>query len=747
MSATFRLMLPFLLLAVSARAPAAAPLDFARDILPMLERNCLPCHNATKSEGDFIMETPQLMLRGGEHGAAIQPGRGSDSLLYQTAARSKKPYMPPADNKSKAKALTSQQLELLRRWIDEGAQGHGKTRETPKWQAMPSRVVAVSAVAVTFNGTLAAIARGNRVTIYDLLLNQLAFELPPEAHHDIVSSLVFSPDGATLASGSFGEVKLWSLVPQEVRPSQHEVPAASPAEARSPDGKRIANTAGKLTGGDGKTVIAELIRDRAQEDARLKGAQASLAASFELSWQKGELERCEARIKQLRDDAAKAAGVHADFVKRKSDIEKKIAEARAVRDARLKERELADAEVSKLAPETPAGTDAAKALDEATKKQKEAASRFNEAAKALSEAMSETGKAQDAERTARKAEEDLADESKKLKLVQTALAAAQSALAAADKRVAEERNTATKQASPIRSITFSEDSLSIYTTHEDGCVRAWSAAEGAPLWTLKVDAQPLGGIKLVGDQLIVARHVGTVGIMPKRSWALAHQLGDATSAKSPLTDRVNALAFSPDGRWLATGSGDPSRTGEIKLWNPADGKLVREFDRPHKDAVLALDFSSDGKLLASGSADHAVRVWEAASGRLVRHLEAHSNHVLAVSFRSDGRVLASAGADAAIRTWTLDTGDVLKTISDFKKEVTGVRYIEMRDQLACAAGDPELRLLNDQGAKSRSDVADGKAFLTTFTASSDGRVRVVGDMHGHVWVLDSTGKVTGSFVP
>ena len=96
---------------------------------------------------------------------------------------------------------------------------------------------------------------------------------------------------------------------------------------------------------------------------------------------------------------------------------------------------------------------------------------------------------------------------------------------------------------------------------------------------------------------------------------------------------INALAFSHDGKLLATGSGEPSRGGEIKLWNPADGILVRDLPNVHTDAVFGLDFSPDDKFLASGAADKMARVVELASGKVIRSFEGHTHRERCHQFR------------------------------------------------------------------------------------------------------------------
>jgi WD40 repeat protein len=100
---------------------------------------------------------------------------------------------------------------------------------------------------------------------------------------------------------------------------------------------------------------------------------------------------------------------------------------------------------------------------------------------------------------------------------------------------------------------------------------------------------------------------------------------------------VAALAFSPDGKSLATASEDKF----VRLWDVAGGKELRRF-AGHQSAVLAVAFSRDGKNLATGGADASVRLWNTASGAEVRRFQKHTYGVAAVVFHPDGKALVSA---------------------------------------------------------------------------------------------------------
>src|SRR5262245_54424801 len=78
-----------------AKIDRKTPVDFEKEILPILKNNCLACHNKTTTKADLILETPQDILKGGESGKVVVPKRSNESLLLKVASHQVKPMMPP----------------------------------------------------------------------------------------------------------------------------------------------------------------------------------------------------------------------------------------------------------------------------------------------------------------------------------------------------------------------------------------------------------------------------------------------------------------------------------------------------------------------------------------------------------------------------------------------------------------------------------------------------------------------------
>lgn len=124
--------------------------------------------------------------------------------------------------------------------------------------------------------------------------------------------------------------------------------------------------------------------------------------------------------------------------------------------------------------------------------------------------------------------------------------------------------------------------------------------------------------------------------------------------------RLRAVAFSPDGQYLATGSNYPKN--QIELWDSKTGAHVRSIGR-HQNSVGVIRFTSDGKTLISGGRDRLVRIWDVATSKEKYVLRGHTEHVNDVVIDSRDEKIATASLDRTVRLWNLKTFELLNVFS------------------------------------------------------------------------------------
>jgi uncharacterized protein YjiK len=202
------------------------------------------------------------------------------------------------------------------------------------------------------------------------------------------------------------------------------------------------------------------------------------------------------------------------------------------------------------------------------------------------------------------------------------------------------------------------------------------------------------------------------------------------------------VAFSPDGRFVVTGSLDNT----AKLWNIATGTEIRTF-KGHSNTVLAVAFSPDSRFVVTGSSDNTAKLWNIATGTEIRTFKGHSDSVLSVAFSPDSRFVVTGGLYDAAKLWETATG---KKIRDFAGHAGSVEAAAFSPDGRFVVTDSSHYTAKLWDVATQTEIRTFKGHSSSVKSvafSPDGRFAVTGsfDNTAKLWEV-TTGKEIRSFV-
>lgn len=225
----------------SAIADPNAPVSFAKQVLPILQRKCQGCHQPAKAKGKLVLTSYDGLKTGGDSGAGFESGKPDESSIVENVSGSK-PLMPPM-----GEPLTSAEVDLVRRWIAQGAKDDTPPRSKDAIDADHPPVYAapplITALAFSPDGQTLAISGYREVLIHKSDGSGLLKRLVGQAQR--IESLTFSPDGKILAAvggspGRFGEVQFWDATSHKLSTAVRSTYDTLYGGAFTPDGKKFA---------------------------------------------------------------------------------------------------------------------------------------------------------------------------------------------------------------------------------------------------------------------------------------------------------------------------------------------------------------------------------------------------------------------------------------------------------------------------------------------------------------------------
>ena len=188
------------------------------------------------------------------------------------------------------------------------------------------------------------------------------------------------------------------------------------------------------------------------------------------------------------------------------------------------------------------------------------------------------------------------------------------------------------------------------------------------------------------------------------------QSGQLQQRLGGLPQKIHDLAYSPDGNWLVVASGIPGKLGRVNAIELHSAKVLVLANA--SDVFLAAAFSNDGTTLAAGAADHSIRLIDWASRKQSATVEQHSDWVMALAFLPDGKHFVSASRDKTARMIGTSTRELESTYQGHGGPIFAVAVNEKGDRLFTAGRDRKIHIWEPKDAKKSGEIGtfDGDIF-------------------------------------
>lgn len=293
----------------------------------------------------------------------------------------------------------------------------------------------------------------------------------------------------------------------------------------------------------------------------------------------------------------------------------------------------------------------------------------------------------------------------------------------------------------VTAIAFSPDGKILASGGKDETIRLWDAVTGEQKKQLIGHKWAISSLAFSPDGKTLASAIGLhaekipaeIGVeIDIKLWNI--ETGEATATFRGHVRDITSLAFSPDGKTLASSGKD----SKVLLWNVATGKNVLLLTE-HDENVFYVGFSPDGKTFATGSWDDTVKLWDATTGSLKNTIiEKGIAGVSSVAFSPKGSTIAVGGHNI-IRLWDLQTKTHIRSFKGHSRNISSIAFSPDGNTLATVSDrfDNTIMLWDLQAAKHRTTIKDHTSNVTCLTYSPDGKTIASGSMNGDGYLWDA----------
>ncbi|BAY24597.1 WD-repeat protein [Calothrix sp. NIES-2100] len=214
--------------------------------------------------------------------------------------------------------------------------------------------------------------------------------------------------------------------------------------------------------------------------------------------------------------------------------------------------------------------------------------------------------------------------------------------------------------------------------------------------------------------LTQAQECKTPSLLPQTA-SLTSPSGCLVRTLAGHSHSVNAVALTPDGNYVISGSADNT----LKVWNWQTGEELRTLEG-HSSSVNAVTLTPDGNYVISGSDDSTLKVWNWQTGEELRTLAGHSHSVNAVALTPDGNYVISSSDDNTLKVWNWQTGEELRTLAGHSHSVNAVALTPDGNYVISSSDDNTLKVWNWQTGEQLLTLKNRRFWVTAVAFTPDG---------------------------
>ncbi|MGD9397075.1 MAG: WD40 repeat domain-containing protein [Candidatus Thorarchaeota archaeon] len=284
----------------------------------------------------------------------------------------------------------------------------------------------------------------------------------------------------------------------------------------------------------------------------------------------------------------------------------------------------------------------------------------------------------------------------------------------------------------VWSLALTHDGMTIISGGQDATIRLWETTSGKEIHKFVGHDGPVYGLILMPDgKKLVSIADKDLAV---RIWDL--ETKTLMTSLAPNSAHINAVAVSPDQRYIVTGGDD----GIARFWDIDRGIMLRYLE--HSQGIYSIVISPDGRHMLCGSkkaptADTPglIWVWDFELGVELKTLEAHKGHVTALAMTADSRYILSGGQDGVIHLWDLETGTRLKTMTGHSAAVVMIHITNDGQHVITGSNDGTVRAWLLRGGVLLQSFTSTEN-VHSMTVTPDGRQVITGSMDGNVEIWD-----------